>query len=369
MDYKQALNSWLIDSKEYLAGKTFEYVMEKYGLKREQIIRLAGNESTIGTSPLAVKAAQGASANSNYYDEPASESLIAALENKFRADGVNMDELGIVVGNGMDSVIEHLLMLFCNGSSSIIDLSPTFIYYDYAARRAGVEVIQVKRDAEFNIDATKILAAVKANTKIVFLCSPNNPDGSIIDLATIEYLAKELDSRNIILFVDHAYIEFSDRQKYDAKNLVAKYSNVVVGYTFSKAYALAGFRVGYGLMSKTLQRKYLSLITPFLCTRASIAAAQAALKDTEHFNKIVNNNKQERPLIMAGLKKLGYKVYESETNFVLFSGTQSSSVLIEKLMAQGVIIRAIPYVNEFALRVTVGTKSENEKFLEALANV
>lgn len=369
MDYKQALNSWLIDSKEYLAGKTFEYVMEKYGLKREQIIRLAGNESTIGTSPRAIAAATEAVKSSNYYDEPASESLITALEYKFEADGINIDELGIVVGNGMDSVIEHLLMLFTNNSSSIVDMSPTFIYYDYAARRAGLEVIQVRRDEYFSIDVEKVLAAVKKNTKIVFLCSPNNPDGSIIDLATIEYLAKELNQKNIILFVDHAYIEFTDRKQYDARVLVEKYSNVVVGYTFSKAYALAGFRVGYALMSKALQRKYLSLITPFLCTRASIAAAKAALLDMEHFNKILANNEIGRTFLSQELKRLGYKVYNSQANFILFSGAQLSNLMTEKLMAQGVIIRAIPYVSEYALRVTIGTESENRKFIKAMTNV
>lgn len=369
MDYKQALNSWLLDGKEYLAGKTFEYVMENYGLKREQVIRLAGNESTIGTSPKAITAAIEAVKTSNYYDEPASESLIAALEHKFIIDGINMDHLGIVVGNGMDSVIDHLLMLFTDSSSSIIDMSPTFIYYNYTAQRAGVEVIQVKRDASFKIDAEKVLAAVKKDTKIVFLCSPNNPDGSVVDLTTIEHLAKELKQKNIILFVDHAYIEFTDRKKYDAKVLVEKYSNLVVGYTFSKAYALAGFRVGYALMSRELQQKYLSFITPFLCARASIAAAKAALLDAEHFNKILANNEKGRVFLSQELKNLGYKVYDSEANFLLFTGTQPSATITEKLMAQGVIIRAIPYVNEYALRVTVGTETENKKFLKAVASV
>jgi histidinol-phosphate aminotransferase len=369
VDYKQALNSWLIGSKEYLAGKTFEYVIEKYGLKRDQIIRLAGNESTIGTSPQAIAAAAEAVKNSNYYDEPASESLITALESKFKVDGINMDQLGIVVGNGMDSIIEHLLMLFTNNSSSIIDMSPTFIYYDYAARRMGVEVIQVKRDAEFGIDVEKVLAAVKQSTKIVFLCSPNNPDGSIIDLATIEYLADNLNQKNIILFADHAYIEFTDRKNYDARVLVNKYPNIVVGYTFSKAYALAGFRVGYALMSKELQAKYLSLITPFLCTRASIAAAIAALLDKEHFNKILANNLKGRAWLAQELKSLGYKVYDSQANFLLFSGALPSNIVTERLMAQGVIIRAIPYVNEYALRVTIGTETENQKFIKAMTNV
>ena len=404
MDLNKAFNSWLATSGEYQAGKTFEYVMEKYGLQRSEIIRLAGNESTIGTSPKAIKAAQEAAASSNYYDEPQSESLIQALENKFASSGLDMSKLGVVVGNGMDSIIEHLLGIFCDSSSSIVNYSPTFIYYDFAAKRRGIEIIDVPRTKP----VTAILEAVKENTKLVFLCTPNNPDGSVIEVAEIEKLATELEKKNIILFVDHAYIQFAEA-KYDFSSVFVKSlpeklpdarlatkemaeltepsmmtsfeernaadgtlqvgDNVVVGYTFSKAYAMAGFRVGYGLMSKELQARYLKLNTPFLCAKASLAAAKVALEDEAHFNKIIKNNNKQKPYLMAELIKLGYKPYESHANFILFEAKVKANEVLEKLMSQGIIIRAIPNVSDFALRVTIGTAVENQKFIEALANV
>ncbi|MDA0772510.1 MAG: aminotransferase class I/II-fold pyridoxal phosphate-dependent enzyme [Cyanobacteria bacterium] len=364
MDLNKAFNSWLTDSGEYQAGKTFEYVMEKYGLKRSEIIRLAGNESTIGTSPKAIKAAQEAAASSNYYDEPQSESLIQALEQDFAACGLDMSKLGVVVGTGMDSIIEHCLGLFCDSSSSIVNYSPTFIYYDFAAKRKGIEVIDVPRTKP----VTAILDAIQKNTKMVFLCSPNNPDGAITSFEDIEKLAANLLAKNIILFIDHAYIQFAEA-KYDASILAEKYANLIIGFTFSKAYAMAGFRVGYGLMSKELQARYLKLNTPFLCAKASLAAAKVALEDDTHFNKIIENNNAQKPYLMAELIKLGYKPYESHANFILFEAKVKANEVLEKLMSQGIIIRAIPNVSDFALRVTIGKADENQKFIEALANV
>lgn len=373
-DYSSIFNPWLKSTEEYAAGKTFEYVMEKYGFKRHEILRLAGNESTIGTSPLALKAAQEVLSSSNYYDEPNSEFLIEAITAKFIKDGVDMSRLGIVVGNGMDSIIEHCLQLFVSDKDSIVNLPPTFIYYDFAAKRRGIEIINVKRSeikqgnySSYEINRTELLKAIKPNTKMVFLCSPNNPEGSITDLQFIRDLAQDLLQRKIMFFVDHAYIEFCNRKQYDARELIQDFPNMIIGYTFSKAYALAGFRVGYGLMHKELQQKYLSLNTPFLCARPSLAAARVALDDEAHLAKIIDNNTQARPLLQKGLLDLGYKVFASESNFVLFEAPVKSADLVEQLLSRGIIVRAIKTVSDKAIRVTVGTPAELNRLLEALS--
>lgn len=369
-------NPWLLETKPYAAGKTFEYVMEKYGFKREEILRLAGNESTIGTSPLAIQAAQEAALSSNFYDEPNSESLLESLVEKFQREGLDMSGLGVVAGNGMDSVIEHVIALFTTSNSSIVIQGPTFIYYEFTAKRHGVEVINVAREEiqidgnyTYKVNAQKIIESVKANTKVVFVCSPNNPDGSVVDLASLEYLASSLLKKEIILFIDHAYIDFAE-EKYHAKSLVEKYPNIIIGYTFSKAYGMAGFRVGYGLMAKELQAKYLALNTPFLISKISIAAAKAALLDIAHYQKILENNKKSKPYLIEELTKLGYKVYKSESNFLLFQSPQNSGItadiILERLMSKGVIIRAMPSVDKFSLRVTVGTEAENQRFIDVI---
>ena len=285
-----------------------------------------------------------------------------------------MSGLGVVVGTGMDSVIEHCLQIFTNQNDSIVNLPPTFIYYDFASRRRGIEIININRELVDNkgfktyaISCDKIISSLKPNTKMVFLCSPNNPDGSIVDLAHIKELAQALLEKNIIFFVDHAYIEFCDRNLYDARQIINSFPNMIIGYTFSKAYALAGFRVGYGLMHKELQTKYLSLNTPFLCSRPSLAAAQSALLDSSHLQKILANNNRNKPLMMKGLSDFGFSVYESFSNFVLAEHTsKSANEVVEHLMSRGIIIRPIKTVNNKTFRISVGTDAETSRILNEL---
>jgi len=349
--------------------------MEKYGFKKEEILRLAGNESTIGTSPKAIKAAKEVCSSSNFYDEPKAESLIKAIEEYHKLDN---NKISTVIGNGMDSIIDHLFLLFCDEDSSIIDLPPTFIYYKFAAQRRGVEVIEVSREVKnnsFTINADTVINSIKDNTKIIFLCTPNNPDGGIIELEDIEKITKLAQEKNIIVFVDYAYIDFTDRNKYEDISLIEKYNNLILGYTFSKAFGMAGYRVGYALMDKELQSKFLSLTTPFLNTKPSIAAAKEVLLDKDHYNKIIENNNQERPKLKADLEKFGFTCFNSAANFILFHHPdKSSSEILEKLLAKGIIIREIRGIKQDSsklntLRVTIGKPEENKRFLEALKQV
>ena len=371
------VNSWLSSADVYKAGITFEYVMEKYGFKREDILRLAGKESTIGTSPKAVAAASEACKSSNFYDEPQSEELISLLEAKF-AEEIDMSQLAITVGNGMDRVIEQCLNLFTQRGDSIINFSPSFVFYDFAASRLGLKIFDLGRDENFypnlNDIETKIndyQAESNSEIKIIFLCTPNNPTGTITDIEEIENLAKICEQKNIILFVDHAYIEFTDRNKYDARNIINKYPNMIIGYTFSKAYGLAGYRVGYGLMDKELQNTYLKYNTPFLCAKPSLKAAKAALEDTEHFNLIIENNNSEKPKLSKALEELGFKVSPSEANFLLVDTANSryhnSEELLEDMLSKGIILRKAHSISDTAMRITIGTVAENQRLIEALA--
>jgi histidinol-phosphate aminotransferase len=377
------LNPWLKNIEEYQAGKTFEYVTNRYGWKQDDILRLAGNEATIGTSPMAIKAAQEACLSSNFYDEPKAESLIEDLELYHQID---QTKHGIVVGNGMDSIIEHALMLFCNKQSSIIDCPPSFIYYQFAARRQGIEIINAARKLEnkrLYINTKNIIEKIQTNTKMIFLCSPNNPDGAVIDLDSIEAVCKVAIEKNIIVFIDHAYIDFTNKNKYEAKSLLEKFDNIIIGYTFSKAFAMAGFRVGYGIMAKELQKKFLSLMTPFLNSKASVAAAKVALKDAEHLNSIINNNNTELIKVNNELTKLGFLCFESEANFLLFTPNSELTTrlrldpnllmnkILENLLSEGIIIRQIKNLKlnssyHPCARVTIGRPEENQRFLKAL---
>lgn len=372
MTKSELFNSWLNETNPYQAGKTFEEIANEFGFKQSEILRLAGNESTIGTSANAVKAAQEATENSNFYAEPKSESLMKALEINF-SDAIDMSNLAFVCGNGMDSVIEHCLTLFAKPGDSIINLTPTFIYYEFAAQRQGLEIIKVEREEatgsefikKFTLEIDDVINSIKENTKIIFLCSPNNPDGSVVELDQIKKLAEVCLKKDIVLFVDHAYIEFTDRKKLDAREIINEFPNMIIGYTFSKAYAMAGFRVGYGLMHKEMQEKFLTLLTPFLIAKPSIAAAQAALADKKHLNKILSNNSSQKLWLELELQSLKCEVFQGEANFLLFK-TQKED-LFEELLKKGIIIRKMSAIN--ALRVTIGTAEENQRFVEAVKEI
>jgi histidinol-phosphate aminotransferase len=372
MTESNLFNSWLNETKPYQAGKTFEEIAREYGFTKDQILRLAGNESTIGTSPNAIKAAQESCLSSNFYAEPKSESLLKALEEDFSKD-VSLDGLAFACGNGMDSMIEHCLTLFTKKGDSIINISPTFIYYAFAAERHGLEIINVDREIksfgdttkEYFIDLKKVISSIQENTKVIFLCSPNNPDGSVIELDQIKLIAKVCQEKNIILFVDHAYIEFTDRKRLDVREIIKNYPNMIAGYTFSKAYAMAGFRVGYALMHKVIQERFLTLLTPFLISNSSIVAAQAALKDKEHLKRVVANNNSQALLLEQELKAFGFEVYRSHANFILFK--TSNKDLFERLLEKGIIIRKMLSLG--ALRITVGTADENQRVIKAIKEI
>ena len=357
-------NAWLSETNIYQAGKTFEDLAREFGIDPKDVLRLAGNESTMGTSPKAIKAAQEASSSSNFYTEPKSEILLSALEKNFAKD-IDLTDLAFVCGNGMDSIIEHALTLFTKPGDSIINLTPTFIYYDFACQRQGLEIIEVKRqekETAFELDIDEVTAAIKDNTKIIFLCTPNNPDGSVTSFADIKKLAQVCEEKGIVLFVDHAYIQFTDRKQYDAREIIKDYPSMIIGYTFSKAYAMAGFRVGYALMHKDLQQRFLTLLTPFLIAKPSIAAAIAALEDEKHLEKILNNNKEQRLWLKTELEALGFQTFNTEANFVLCRSKDQE--LFDKLLAKGIIIRNMKKIN--ALRITVGTKEENQRLIKTI---
>lgn len=384
MSNNYQFNPWLSDAKTYAAGVTFEQLIEKYGFRREEILRLAGNESTIGVSPLAIEAAKEALGSSNYYDEPNSEELMNALHEKFKPQTPQIERLGFVVGNGMDKIIEHTLCLFIKPGDTVVNFNPTFDFYSFCALKMGAKILDLGRhhpnDENISNDSLTFQPKIEniqadierhesetgSQVKIIFLCTPNNPTGNILSLNEVEKVAKYANEKNIILFVDHAYIEFTDRDRFEASKIIHKYPNMVIGYTFSKAYGLAGYRIGYGLMHQELKDIYLKYNTPFLCAKPSLKAAKAALQDTEHSLKIINNNALERPKLEAALLKLGFKVYPSATNFILFETPESSDKAMEYLFSKAIILRRSLISSPNAIRMTIGRAEENLRVIKAL---
>lgn len=341
----------------YVPGKSIEEVKRKYGLDR--VVKLASNENPYGASPRAIEAFRSF-ADFHIYPDPDPEDLRQKI-----GEYVGFEPDRIVLGSGMDGVLENLFRMFVNPGDEVIIPVPSFPYYHTLAKVCGAKDVRVSRGKDFKINADEILNAVTERTKIILICSPNNPTGNMEDEETVREIAESCDA---LIFIDEAYAEFS------SKNMLAlaEYENVVIGRTFSKAFALANLRIGYAIVSPDIRREYLKVSTPFPLSTPAKLAAMAALDDLEYMKEVVEKIKQERERVIKELRKMGVTVYPSEANYVLIETPLKSSVLVEELMKRGVVVRDCSNFigcNSNHVRVSIGKKDENDMFLEALREI
>jgi histidinol-phosphate aminotransferase len=344
--------------KEYVAGKNVEEVAASYGIDEHSIVKLASNENCLGPSPRAIEAIRAAAGDVHVYPSVDAAELRAAIARRFSLPAGN-----IVCGAGMDGVLETLLRAFLEaGDESLIPL-PAFSYYEIVTRFCGATPVFCDRRKDFSLDVDALLAKVTNRTKFIFLTSPNNPTGNLIPIVDIETIAKAVEA---IVFVDEAYIDFADGAK-SALDLVMKCDNVVVGRTMSKAWGLAGLRIGWALLPDAIYREYMKVATPFALSRISIAAAVAALNDEEHYRQSVAVVRRERDYLM---KHMPFKAFPSDANFILIDTSPlTSKYLVDECMKRGVILRdcaSFRGMGDRYVRITVGTHEQNLRLMQAL---
>lgn len=362
MRFEELVRPSVKDIKEYVPGKSIEEIAGKYGLNPEMIIKLGSNENPLGPSPLAVAAIREKAGKVHLYPQA------DALELR-KCIGVHTGypEGNIVVsGNGMDGILDTIMRLFMSsGSESIIPI-PTFSYYEIATLANGGKPVFVERDSDFGIAPRKILDKVSDNTRMIFLCSPNNPSGNSISEKDIR---KILESVNAIVFVDEAYVEFADTS---ITGLVREYDNLIAGRTFSKAFGLAGMRMGYAVVPEWITGEYMKAMTPFSMDVLSNAAGLAALGDREHLKKSIDIVKKGRRQLHNGLSPL-CKVYPSDANFILVDvSPHRASNISESLLEKGIIVRdctSFRGAGKSLIRISVGTQDQNEKVIDAFHEI
>ena len=346
--------------KEFVAGKNIEEVAASFGIEEKSIIKLASNESCLGASPMAIEAIRQAACDAHVYPSVDAIELREALSVRH---GVPVGN--IACGNGMDAVIETLLRAFLeSGDETIIPL-PAFSYYENVTRFCGAKPVYCSRRNDFSLDVDAVLEKVTGRTKFVFITSPNNPTGTLTQVEDIKSIASAIEG---IVFVDEAYIDFSCGES--ALEIMKDYDNVVVGRTMSKAWGLAGMRIGYGVMPNWIFKEYMKVSTPFALSRIAIAAALASLKDEKHYRRTVDTVTEERTYLM---EKVPFKVYPSEANFVLMDSTPyTSKHVVNEAMKRGVILRDCASFREMGdkyVRITVGTRDQNIRVVDVLAEI
>ncbi|MFP3910098.1 MAG: histidinol-phosphate transaminase [Archaeoglobaceae archaeon] len=341
----------------YKAGKTVEEVKREYNL--QNIVKLASNENPYGPSTEAIKAFKSFSQLHMYpqSDPPDLKERIAQY--------LSVEVEKIVLGAGIDGILENVFKLVIGEGDEIINSIPSFLYYPILAAVSGGKEIRIPRSDDFSIDVEKVRESINRKTKLVMVCSPNNPTGNVEDLEDIRSI---VESTNALIFIDEAYAEFS------TKNMLSlsEYENVIIGRTFSKAFGLANLRLGYAVFPPQLKEYFYRVSTPFPFSTPASLAAMATLDDRQYLQTVVGKIVSERTRMAKKLKELGITVYPSESNFLFAELPVKASVLSEELLRKGVIIRdcsSIKGCNEYHARISVGKEDENDIFLHALEEV
>ncbi|MFW6181343.1 MAG: histidinol-phosphate transaminase [Spirochaetota bacterium] len=362
-DPESVMNRGLLDIQPYVGGKTIDDALREHGVR--DAVKMSSNENALGVSPRAVAAATDAAARANQYPDAASRALRERIAGMF-----SVDPGCVIVGNGADEVIYYLAMCLVNDGDPVVIPRITFPIYEIAFRAMRAEMVHSgMRGLEIDLD--DLLARVTPATACVALCNPNNPTGHALPPEEVRRFVEAVPDRVPIL-MDEAYLDFAPPGcSPDSPALFREgRRNLFIVRTFSKAYGLAGFRVGYGIGDQRLVALMNRIKLPFNVSLVSQHAALAALEDEEFFRKTIEVTALGREYLYREMRRLGLSYVESATNFVLIDTGRDADRVCDELLRRGVIVRsASKYGAPTSVRVTVGMAEHNQRFVQALEEV
>jgi histidinol-phosphate aminotransferase len=347
----------------YITGKPIEEIRRELGVKGE-IIKLASNENPMGPSPLAIEVIEREVKNLHYYPDGTGYALREKL-----AERLGMSGEEIILGAGSCEVIELIGKTFVSPGDEVISSKYAFTVYQLATRIVGGKNIVVPANA-YGHDLKAMRDAITDNTKVIFIANPNNPTGT---MNTAQEISKFLDSvpDDVVVVIDEAYYEYIEREDYPKTlSYVKDKRNLIILRTFSKVHGLAGLRIGFGIAKKDLIQFINQVREPFNTSRIAQDAALAAIDDQEHIRKSVESNKKEKQYFYEILEKEKLSFLPSEGNFVTLDLKMNAQEIFHKLMCEGVVVRPLEmYDMPNAIRVTVGTRSQIDKFVQSIKKV
>ena len=363
MDIDRFMNSGLRDIKPYVGGKHREEAREKYSI--EDAVKMSSNENPLGVSPGALEQARAVLPAANVYPDGSNRLLCEAVAEKY-----DIDPASVIFGNGADEIIYYLAMSLINDGDEVIIPRLTFPIYEIACRMMRASIVYSDMKGLF-IDTEDMAQRVTEKTKFITLCNPNNPTGHALHRDEVYRLIDAVPA-DVIIIMDEAYAEFADPDLFP--DTVSKYKegygNLFVIKTMSKAYGLAGFRVGYGIGDAGIVQLMNRIKLPFNISIVSQHAAQGALIDHAFMEETLENTRRGREEIYAMVDKLGLGFVESSTNFILIDTGRDGDLVTEELMKRGVIVRSAKnYGTPTSIRVTVGTPEQNRRFNSALKDI
>ncbi len=354
--------NYIVSIDPYSPGKPLKELEREYGISDS--IKLASNENPLGPSPKAVEAVKEALGQLNRYPDGRGYDLIRKISQSLEIGHEN-----IVLGNGSDEIIGLLAKALLQVGDEVIVPWPSFLMYDIMVRSVGAIPAYVPLNDSLCIDLESIQNRITPKTRMVFLCNPNNPTGTIFSKADFEKFLENIP--NIIVVVDEAYIEFvQDRTCAHGIDYLNSDIMVVTLRTFSKVYGLAGIRIGYGVMPQIIANLVNRIRPPFNANSLAQAAAKAALEDKEFFQKTMDLVKEGMSFLFDSLRRMGIEYFPSQANFFLINVKKNADEVFEKMLRQGVIVRSMKaYGYPEYIRINVGLPDENIRFIKALEKV
>jgi histidinol-phosphate aminotransferase len=345
----------------YKVGKPIEELERELGLTR--VIKLASNENPLGPGKKALAAIQAALPTVALYPDGSGFMLKQALAKKYAVDVSQ-----ITLGNGSNEILELVARAFLTPELEVVFSQHAFAVYPIVTQAVGATSV-VAPALNYGHDLDAMLQSVTKKTRLVFIANPNNPTGTLLSQASLERFISALPD-TCVCVLDEAYFEFVSRaESVNSIDWLKKFPNLLITRTFSKAYGLAGLRVGYGLSSPQLADILNRVRQPFNNNTLALAAAEAALADVEHLQQTITVNALGMQQLTNGFKNLGLEWIPSAGNFVSVDLKQAGQPVYEAMLRKGVIVRPVGvYELPNHLRISIGTAAENEVFLQSLTD-
>ncbi len=348
------------DLQPYQPGKPIEELERELGIS--EIIKLASNENPLGPSPQALAAMEQAMQGITRY--PDGFELTAKL-----AAFNQVDATQITLGNGSNQVLNLIAQVFLSPQYNAVISQHAFIVYPLVVKAlgAGLKMVPAK---DWGHDLDAMAAAIDENTRLVFIANPNNPTGTWNKFAAVKTFMEKVPA-NVIVVLDEAYLEYVEHDDYQSGlTLLSQYDNLIVTRTFSKAYGLAGLRIGYAVSNPQIADLLNRLREPFNTNSLALVAAQAALDDIPYLENSRRINREGMEQLEAGFTQLDLKHIPSIGNFIALQFEQDVNVIYEQLLQRGVIVRPVGiYEMPQHLRISIGLPEENESLLRALKDI
>lgn len=352
----------------YVPGRSQDEIAQEFNLNKEEIIKLGSNENPWGPSPKAIEAIKQEIRSINRYPESQLKELVGEI-----AEYSDVETSQVIIGgDGADEIIDVLAKTFIDEGDEFIVPLPSYMYYEYLLQQYGARPVYARWDLDRNeLDVDSIFEAISEKTKMIFLCSPNNPTGTIIPRDVLADIAGK--NPDVLVVVDEAYFEYSEVTN---KDLINEFDNIFIIRTMSKVLGLAGMRIGYGLACSEII-EYMHRIKPvFSLTRLSFVAALNTFRDKEYIAESIRKGIESRQYLYDELSEIdSLNVFPSKSNFMLIdvrkTGFTASELALE-LMKRGIIVRdctSFKGLDEYWIRISICTLEEDKKFIDIIKEV